>query len=224
MIEAYSWSTPNGHKLHIMLEETGLESKLIPVHIGKGHQFQPHFLELSPNGKIPAIVDTDGPGGQPLALAESGAILMYLAEKCDALIPRGKRELHAMRQWLFFQVAHIGPMFGQAHHFSNYAPEKVPYAIERYNREARRLTGVLDKRLSHSSYLAGDEYSIADIATYPWLVSGAESLDLEEFPAVKRWKQAIADRPTVQRGMMWLKEHGKLEMDEEARGHLFGSD
>lgn len=222
MIEAYSWCTPNGHKLHIMLEETGLEYSLKAINIGKGEQFEPKFLKLSLNGKIPAIVDTDGPDGKPFALAESGAILMYLAEKCGMLLPRTLAELHAMRQWLFFQVAHVGPMFGQAHHFTDYAPEKVPYAIERYTREARRLTAVLDRRLSENEYLAGSEYSIADIATYPWLVSGAKGVAPGEFPSVERWLQTLRERPAVARGMDWLSEHALPSLDEEARRQLFG--
>jgi GST-like protein len=202
MIELYTWRTPNGRKASIMLEECGLPYSVRPVDIGKGEQFAPGFLAINPNNRIPAIVDPEGPDGAPLKLFESGAILVYLAGKCDRLLPRTARGKYIALQWLMFQMGGVGPMFGQAHHFLRSAKETVPYAIERYTQETRRLYGVLDKRLSEAAYLA-DEYSIADIATYPWVARHDwHKVDLAEFPQVKRWFDAISLRPAVARGML----------------------
>ncbi|MEY4729876.1 MAG: hypothetical protein RL020_1034, partial [Pseudomonadota bacterium] len=171
MIDLYSWATPNGHKIHIMLEECGLEYKAHAIDIGKGDQFTPEFLRISPNNKIPAMVDHEGPGGKDFSLFESGAMLVYLAEKCGKFIPHNIAERYITLQWLMFQMGGVGPMLGQAHHFRIYAPEKIPYAIDRYTKEAGRLYNVIDKQLAQTKYLAGNEYSIADIATFPWLRS-----------------------------------------------------
>lgn len=202
MIHLYTWSTPNGRKVSIMLEETGLPYAVHPVNIGQGEQFKPEFLALNPNGKIPAIVDEDGPGGGTFSLFESGAILIYLAEKSGNFLPSAPRRRYQVLQWLMFQMAGVGPFFGQAHHFLRYAPEPIPYAIERYRKETRRLYGVMDGELGRRAYLAGEEYSIADIATYPWVARHEwHQVDLGEFPYVKRWFDAIGARPAVQRGM-----------------------
>lgn len=201
-IELYTWSTPNGRKASIMLEEIGLPYSVHPIDIGKNEQYAPAFLEISPNNRIPAIVDNDGPGGKPIGLFESGAILMYLAEKSGKLMPTETRARWAAIQWLMWQMGGWGPMLGQAHHFRRFAPEKIPYAIERYSNETRRLYGVLDKRLGEAEYLAGKDYSIADIATFPWAARHEwQGVALAEFPHVKRWYDAIAARPPVQRGM-----------------------
>jgi GST-like protein len=202
MIELYTWRTPNGRKVSIMLEECGLPYRVHPVDIGKGEQFAPEFLAINPNNRIPAIVDPRGPDGAPLKLFESGAILVYLAGKCDRLLPRTARGKYIALQWLMFQMGGVGPMFGQAHHFLRSAKEQVPYGIERYSKETRRLYGVLDKRLSEAAYLA-EEYSIADIATYPWVARyDWHKVDLAEFPQVKRWFDTISLRPAVARGML----------------------
>ncbi|MGH6948094.1 MAG: glutathione binding-like protein [Kiloniellales bacterium] len=201
-IELYTWSTPNGRKASIMLEEIGLAYSVHPIDIGKNEQFAPAFLEISPNNRIPAIVDNDGPGGKPIGLFESGAILMYLAEKSGKLMPTETRARWVAIQWLMWQMGGWGPMLGQAHHFRRFAPERIPYAIERYSNETRRLYGVLDKRLGEGEYLAGKDYSIADIATFPWAARHEwQGVALAEFPDVKRWYDAIAARPAVQRGM-----------------------
>ncbi len=224
MIDLYTWPTPNGHKIHIMLEELGLEYKVIPIDIGAGDQFKPEFLAISPNNKMPAIVDHDGPGGTAYSMFESGAILIYLAEKTGRFIPSDVRERYDVIQWIMFQMGHIGPMLGQNHHFRRYAREKIPYAFERYTIEAARLYGVLDKRLEGRDYLVG-EYSIADIANYPWLRSHeAQGQDLNDFPSVKRWYEAIEARPAVQRGVEVLSEETrKGEMSEAEREQLFGN-
>lgn len=223
MIDLYTWTTPNGHKMHIMLEETGLEYQAHPVDIAAGDQFKPEFLKISPNNKIPAMVDRDGPGGQPLAMFESGAMLIYLAEKTGKFMPKDTRPRMVVLQWLMFQMGSVGPMLGQAHHFFNYAPEPIPYAQERYKNEANRLYGVMDKRLSESSYLGGDEYTIADIATFPWLrTSSRQGVDIDQFPNVKRWFDRINTRPAVQRGLEVLKDAKSDLTTEEARETLFG--
>ena len=224
MIDLYTWPTPNGHKIHIMLEELGLSYNVIPIDIGAGDQFKPEFLAISPNNKMPAIVDHDGPGGTPYSMFESGAILIYLAEKTWRFMPSEIRARFEVLQWIMFQMGHIGPMLGQNHHFRRYAPEKIPYAIERYTNEAARLYGVLDKRLEGREYLVGD-YSIADMANYPWLRSHeAQGQDLNDFPNVKRWYEAIGARPAVQRGVEVLSEHTrKGEMTDDEREQLFGS-
>ena len=201
MIDLHTWSTPNGRKVSIMLEECGLPYRVFPVNIGKGEQFRPEFLAISPNNRIPAIIDSEGPDGKPLALFESGAILIYLAEKTGKLMPRDPRTRLICLQWLMFQMGGVGPMFGQAHHFLRSAKEQVPYGIKRYTDETRRLYGVLDKRLQQAAYLA-DEYSIADIATFPWVARFEwHKVDLNDFPAVKRWFDVIAARPAVAKGM-----------------------
>jgi GSH-dependent disulfide-bond oxidoreductase len=201
MIDVFSWPTPNGHKVHVMLEECGLPYRAIPVNIGAGDQFKPQFLAISPNNKIPAITDPDGPDGQPISLFESGAILVYLAAKTGKFMPKGDRAKYEMLQWLMFQMGGVGPMFGQTHHFLRAAKQPVPYAIERYQKETRRLYGVLEHHLAHHICLA-DEYSIADIATYPWVARHEwHQVELAEFPHVKRWFDALSARPAVQRGM-----------------------
>lgn len=223
MIEVYSWATPNGHKVHIMLEELGLPYRVTAVDIGAGDQFKPDFLAISPNNKIPAIVDPDGPDGAPISLFESGAILMYLAGKTGQLLPAGTTERYEVLQWLMFQMGSIGPMLGQAHHFRIYAPEKIEYAINRYTNEAKRLYGVLDKRLAKSRYVAGKDYSIADIAVFPWLRSWKnQGIDWADFPHLKGWFDEICARPAVQRGVEVLASHRKPLNDEKARDALFG--
>src|SRR5688572_24711811 len=201
MIELYTWSTPNGRKVSIMLEELGLPYHVHPINIGKNEQFAPGFIAINPNSKIPAIVDPEGPDGKPVSMMESGAILIYLGEKTGKLIPAAPRERYVALQWLMFQMGGVGPMFGQVHHFLRAAKEPVPYAIERYTNETRRLYGVLDARLKTERYLAG-EYSIADIATYPWVARHEwHKTPLEDFPNVKRWFDEISARPAVQKGM-----------------------
>jgi GST-like protein len=201
VIDLYTWTTPNGRKVSIMLEEVSLPYRVHPIDITKGEQFRPDFVATNPNSKIPAIVDADGPGGAPLALFESGAILIYLAEKTGKLLSTEPRRRFATLQWLMFQLGGVGPMFGQAHHFLRAAPEPVPYGIERYTKETRRLYGVLDQRLGAAPYLA-DDYSIADIATYPWVARHDwHKVDLQQFPNVARWYAAVGARPAVARGM-----------------------
>jgi GST-like protein len=224
MIDVYSWATPNGHKIHIMLEEVGLEYKAIPIDIGAGDQFTPEFLAISPNNKIPAIVDSDGPGGKPLALFESGAILFYLAEKTGKFLPLDPVGRYTTMQWLMFQMGGVGPMLGQAHHFRIYAPEKIEYAVNRYSNEAKRLYGVMDKQLGVTRYLAGNDYSIADIATFPWTRSWKnQGIELDEFPNVKRWFDEIAARPAVIRGVEVLASARKELTGDKQREVLFGA-
>ncbi|HEY0884661.1 MAG TPA: glutathione binding-like protein, partial [Ramlibacter sp.] len=212
-----------GHKIHIMLEECGLPYRAIPVNIGAGDQFKPEFLAISPNNKIPAITDPDGPGGRPISLFESGAILVYLAAKTGRFLPAGDREKYEVLQWLMFQMGGVGPMLGQAHHFRIYAPEKIEYAINRYSNEAKRLYGVIDKRLSQSPWLGGREYSIADIATFPWLRSWEnQGIVLADYPHLKAWFERIAERPTVQRGVKVMAELRKPIRDEKEKEILFG--
>ncbi len=202
MIELYTWGTPNGRKVSVMLEECGLAYNVHRIDIGKGDQFAPDYLEINPNGKIPSIVDPDGPDGAPIAMMESGAILVYLAGKTGRFLPASTRGKYVTLQWLMFQMGHVGPMYGQVHHFLRAAKAEVPYAIERYVKEKDRLYGVLDRRLGAARFLAGDEYTIADIATYPWVARYEwHKTDLATFPNVKRWFDAIAARPAVQRGM-----------------------
>ncbi len=224
MIDLYTWPTPNGHKIHIMLEETGLEYTVHPIDISAGDQFEPEFLKISPNNKMPAMVDLDGPGGKPYSLFESGAILMYLAEKTGKFMPEEIRARYEVIQWLMFQMGGIGPLLGQAHHFRAYAPEKIPYAIDRYTNEANRLYSVLDVRLKDHEYLA-DEYSIADIATFPWLRSHErQGVDLDQYPNVKRWFEVVADRPAVKRGVEVLADRRRAgPISDEAREVMFGA-
>ncbi|MCX7159086.1 MAG: glutathione S-transferase N-terminal domain-containing protein [Proteobacteria bacterium] len=201
MIELHTWTTPNGRKVSVMLEECGLPYTAHKVNIGQNEQFKPEFLAISPNNRIPAIVDSDGPDGKPFHLFESGAILVYLAGKTGKFLPTSTKGKYEALQWLMWQMGGVGPMFGQAHHFLRAAPEQVPYGIKRYTDEARRLYGVLDRRLAEAAYLAG-EYSIADIATYPWIARHEwHKVDLAEFPNVKRWYDTIGRRPAVVRGM-----------------------
>ena len=224
MIDVYSWATPNGHKIHIMLEECGLAYRVIPVNIGAGEQFAPSFLAISPNNKIPAIIDPDGPGGQPISLFESGAILLYLAAKTGRFLPDDLRARYEVLQWLMFQMGGLGPMLGQAHHFRIYAPEKVAYAIERYTNEAQRLYGVLDRRLAKSRYVGCSEYSIADIAIFPWLRSWKnQGIAWVDYPHLKGWFDEIAARPAVLRGVEVLADLRKPMTDDAARQALFGT-
>ncbi|GAB3625481.1 Disulfide-bond oxidoreductase YfcG [Pandoraea terrae] len=224
MIQVYSWATPNGHKVHIMLEECGLPYRAHPIDIGAGAQFTSEFLSISPNNKIPAIVDEDGPDGKPISLFESGAILVYLAGKTGKLLPDDVRGKYEALQWLMFQMGGVGPMLGQAHHFRIYAPEKIDYAIKRYTNEARRLYNVLDKRLGEAAYVAGDEYSIADIAIWPWLRSWKnQGVAMADFPNVARWFETIESRPAVQRGVKVLADARKPLQDDRAREILFGA-
>ncbi len=225
MIDLYSWPTPNGHKVHILLEELGLPYRIHGVNIGTGEQFKPDFLRISPNNKIPALVDSDGPDGQPMALFESGAMLLYLAEKSGRFLPATGAARYTTLQWLMWQMGGLGPMLGQAHHFRIYAPEKIDYAIARYTNEARRLYGVLDARLANNSYLAGDDYTIADMAAFPWCRSASnQGVDWADYPHAKRWFDAVAARPAVQRGVELLAEQRKPLLDEQARKNLFGAE
>ena len=202
MIDLYTWSTPNGRKVSIMLEELGLPYATHKIDIGKGDQFTPHYIAINANSKIPSIVDPDGPGGQPITLWESGAILIYLADKSGRFLTVDPRQRYFVLQWLMFQMGGVGPMFGQAHHFMRNAKQEVPYGIERYGKETARLYGVMDRQLAGSKYLAGADYSIADIATYPWVARYEwHRVNLAEFPGVKRWFDEIGARPAVQRGM-----------------------
>ncbi len=207
MIDLYSWPTPNGHKIHIMLEECGLPYRVHAVNISANEQFKPEFLAISPNNKIPAMVDSDGPDGKPISIFESGAMLVYLAGKTGKFLGKTDRARYETLQWLMFQMGGVGPMLGQAHHFRIYAPEKVPYAIDRYTNEAKRLYGVLEKRLSQSKYLAGKDYTIADMAVFPWIRSWErQGVQLTDFPAVKKWFDAIDARPAVKRGVQVLAD------------------
>jgi GST-like protein len=201
-IDLYTWSTPNGRKVSILLEELGVPYKTHAIDISKNDQFAPAFVAINPNSKIPAIVDSDGPDGKPFNVFESGAILIYLAEKFGKFLPKDARGRSVTLQWLMFQMGGFGPMLGQAHHFMKFAPVKVEYGIERYGKEAKRLYGVLDKHLASNTYLAGDEYTIADMATYPWAARHEyHQVDLAAFPNVKRWYDAIGMRPAVKKGM-----------------------
>ena len=223
MIDVYSTATPNGHKVHIMLEECGLPYRLHHINIGEGDQFKPDFLAISPNNKIPAIVDADGPDGKPISLFESGAILVYLASKAGKFLGNTDREKFTTLQWLMFQMGGVGPMLGQAHHFRIYAPEKLEYGINRYTNEAKRLYGVIDKQLSTHAYLAGDEYTIADIATFPWLRSWKnQGIDWADYPHAKRWFDEVSERPAVKRGIEVLANLRQPLLDEKSKEVLFG--
>jgi len=222
MLEVWSWPTPNGHKVHIAIEELGLEYKIIAVNIGAGDQFKPEFLKITPNHRIPAIVDTDGPGGKRFTLFESAAIMIYLSEKTGGkLIPQDPIGRYKCLEWMMFQW----------NHFGTYAPEKIPYAIERYGNEAKRLTRVLNQRLGEAQWLAGDEYSMADIITFPWLRTAVEPsprfdgrgyINLDEFPNVKRWFDAIAARPAVKRGLAVLSDQRPSAITDAERENYFG--
>ena len=228
MIDVYTWPTPNGHKVHVMLEECGFalgrDWLAHPVHIGQGEQFTPEFLTISPNNKIPALVDLHGPDGKPISLFESGAILVYLGAKTGKFMPSSDRGKYEVLQWLMFQMGGVGPMLGQAHHFRMYAPEKVPYAVERYTNEARRLYGVMDRQLAQHPFIAGKTYSIADIAIFPWLRSWAnQGIDWADYPRLKEWFDTVGARPAVQRGCAVLADLRKpLQDDKKAMETLFG--
>jgi GST-like protein len=224
MIDLYTWPTPNGHKVHIMLEETGLPYRVHPIDIGKGDQFQPEFLKISPNNKMPAMVDADGPDGKPIPVFESGAMLIYLASKTGKFMPENLRDKWSTLQWLMFQMGGVGPMLGQAHHFIIYAPEKIAYAIERYSKEANRLYGVMDRRLAESRFIACDQYTIADMAIFPWLRSYQnQNVDIAQYANVKRWFDGIAARPAVQRALEVLKDARKPgPLTPEQRANYFG--
>ncbi len=209
MIDVYSWPTPNGHKVHIMLEECGQrlgrDWQVHPINIGKGDQFQPNFLKISPNNKIPALVDPNGPDGKPISLFESGAILIYLASKFGKLLPKSDRHKFEVLQWLMFQMGSVGPMLGQAHHFRVFAPQKVDYAIDRYTNEAKRIYGVMEQRLAASPFLGGKTYTVADIAVFPWVNSWEkQGIDWADYPHLKAWFDQLAQRPAVQRGLQVL--------------------
>ncbi len=229
MIDIYSWATPNGHKVHIMLEECGQrlgrDWQAHPINIGTGDQFQPAFLEISPNNKIPAMVDPKGPNGKPMHLFESGAILLYLASKFNRFLPKSDAAKFETLQWLMFQMGGVGPMLGQAHHFRIYAPEKIDYAYDRYTNEAKRLYGVLDKQIQKHPYIAGKQYTVADIATFPWLRSWQnQGIDWKNYPALKDWFDRVSERPAVKRGGIVLAHLRKPLVDDQARQALFGKD
>ena len=224
MIDLYYWTTPNGHKITIFLEEAGLSYRIVPVNISKGEQFRPEFLAISPNNRMPAIVDQKPKdGGKPISVFESGAILLYLSEKTGKYIPEGQRNRVEVIEWLFWQMGGLGPMAGQNHHFAHYAPEKIPYAIERYVKETNRLYGVLNKRLANREFVAG-RYSIADMAIYPWIVPyERQGQKLDEFPDLKRWFIAIGERPAVNRAYARAKEiNTQPTVSEESKKILFG--
>jgi GST-like protein len=227
MIELHYWPTPNGHKITMFLEESGLPYTIKPVNIGKGDQFEPGFLKISPNNRMPAIVDkAPADGGEPISVFESGAILQYLAEKTGRFLAADLRGRTKVMEWLFWQMGGLGPMLGQNHHFNRYAPEKIPYAIDRYMRETSRLYGVLDKRLDGRAFIAGKDYTIADMAAYPWTVSHPnQGIDLDDFPHVKRWFHHIHERDATRRAYAigeTIKGKFDLSTDEEARRNLFG--
>ncbi len=223
MIDLYGWPTPNLHKVTILLEETGVPYNVIPVDISQGDQFKAEFLKISPNNKMPAIVDPEGPDGKPITIFESGAILMYIAERTGRFMPQDMRGRYAVIQWLMFQMGGVGPMLGQAHHFRLYAPEKLPYAVDRYTREAGRLYNVIDRRLGEAPYLAGD-YSIADMAVFPWIRPyKRQGQTLDDHANLKRWFETIAARPAVQRGLAVLADKRRPgPIDDRAREILFG--
>ena len=227
MIDVYYWPTPNGHKVHIMLEECGLrlgrDWQVHPINIGQGDQFASEFLKISPNNKIPALVDPVGPDGKPISLFESGAILLYLASKTGKLLPRSDRQKFEVLQWLMFQMGGVGPMLGQAHHFRIYAPEKIDYAYDRYTNEAKRLYGVMDKQLEGRKFIAGQQYSVADVAIFPWLRSWEnQGIEWKDYPRLKDWFDRGGWRPAVQRGVAGLADARKPLTDDKARHALFG--
>ncbi len=228
-IELHFWPTPNGRKVAIMLEETGLPYTLHPVNIARGDQLEPDFLRISPNNKIPAIVDPEGPDGREISLFESGAILLYLADKTGRFMPREPGAYWRAMQWLMFQMGGIGPLLGQAHHFRHYAPDRIEYAIQRYTNEAARLYNVLDRRLGESEYIAGDEYGIVDMATWPWINSHErQGQNLDDFPHVRRWVEAVRARPAVAKAMALLVDDARRGkqgegFDDRAKEILFGA-
>lgn len=226
MIDLYYWTTPNGHKVTLFLEEAGLPYRIHSINIGKGEQFAPDFLAIAPNNRIPAIVDNDpAGGGAPVSLFESGAILLYLAEKTGRFLPADLRGRTEVLQWLFWQMGGLGPMAGQNHHFRNYAPEKIPYAIDRYVKETNRLYGVLDRRLADRRFVAGDDYTIADMASYPWILPEPQGQTIDDFPNLKRWRDEIAARPATARAYALVKQvnpNAPGIRTEEERRILFG--
>lgn len=227
-IQVFTWPTPNGHKIHIMLEECGFKVGkdwiANPIDIGGGDQFKTSFLKISPNNKIPAITDPNGPDGKPISLFESGAILIYLASKTGKFLPKSDRDKFKVLEWLMFQMGGFGPMLGQAHHFRIYAPEKIDYAINRYTNEAKRLYGVLENQLSNSQFIACETYSIADIAIFPWVRSWKnQGIELSDFPHVQKWFEAIGNRPAVKRGLEVLADLRKPLVDNKAKDALFGA-
>ncbi|MFP6756840.1 MAG: glutathione S-transferase N-terminal domain-containing protein [Alphaproteobacteria bacterium] len=224
MIDVYFWPTPNGWKITIMLEELGLPYTIVPIDIGKGDQFKPEFLAISPNNKMPAITDPDGPDGEPISIFESGAIMLYLAEKTGKLMPTDPRGRYRVMEWLMFQMGTVGPLLGQVHHFRRYAPEKIEYAINRYTNEAGRIYGVIDRRLEDHEFLAGD-YSIADIAVWPWILGKNQGQDYDDFPNLKRWRNTMKMRPAVIKGRDVMKQTvpvGDVLKDKERFAILFG--
>jgi GST-like protein len=226
LIDLYTWPTPNGHKVHIMLEETGLEYRVHAIDIGAGEQFKPDFLALSPNNKIPAMVDQKGPGGKRFALAESGAMLFYLASKTGRFLPEDLRDRWQVMQWVMFQMGHVGPMLGQAHHFLQYAPEKIEYAMNRYKNEANRLYGVLEKRLEASEWVACDEYTIADMSIMPWLrFPERQGVNIDDYPSLKKWRDKIAGRPAVKKALEVLADRRRAtpSFSKEQAEVLFGA-
>ena len=226
MIDLYYWPTPNGHKITILLEELGWDYNVIPIDIAAGDQFNEDFLKISPNNKMPAIIDHNGPGGEPISMFESGAIMIYLAEKAGKFIGKDRRDYLTILQWLMFQMGGLGPMLGQNHHFRSYAPEEIQYAIDRYTTEAQRLYGVMDKRLADNAYLAGDDYSIADMACFPWnRLWERQGMQLDDYPNLKRWFNEIYERPAVVKGLAVLKEEREAisKMSAEEKAKLFGS-
>lgn len=227
VLQVYSWPTPNGHKVHILLHELGLQPDtdfiVNPINIGAGDQFKPDFLKISPNNKIPAIIDPVGPDGQPISLFESGAILMYLASKYQRFLPESTRSRYEMLQWLMFQMGGLGPMLGQAHHFRIYAPEPIAYAVDRYTNEAKRLYKVLDHRLGQSPFVGCKTYSIADMAVFPWIHSWQkQGVELNDYPNLAKWYTNLAARPPVQRGLATLADLRQPLTTPQARQHLFG--
>ena len=227
MIDVHTWPTPNGHKVHIMLEECGFRRdrdwRAVPVNIGTGDQFTPEFLKISPNNKIPALVDPNGPDGKPISVFESGAILIYLAAKTGKFMPNTDRQKYDVLQWLMFQMGGVGPMLGQNHHFRLYAPEKLDYAINRYTNEAKRIYGVIDKQLANHKFIAGNRYTIADMAIFPWLRNWAnQGITLTDYPHLKAWFDKLAERPAVVRGVSVLAELRKPLTSDQSRDILFG--
>jgi GST-like protein len=228
MLKVYTWPTPNGQKIHILLEECGLREgrdwQAVPVNIGQGEQFRPEFLAFSPNNKVPALLDPQGPDGKPISVFESGAMLIYLASKYGRFLPKSDRQKFQTLEWLMFQMGGVGPMLGQNHHFRQYAPEKIDYAIQRYTNEAKRIYGVIDKRLSASKFIACNQYTIADMAIFPWLRNWKnQGIDLDAYPHLKAWFDKLASRPAVQRGVEILMHLRKPITDDKAREQLFGS-
>jgi GST-like protein len=224
-IDLYYWPTPNGWKITIFLEEVDLPYNVVPVDIAAGDQYEPEFLKISPNNKMPAIIDPEGPDGAPITLFESGAILIYLADKTQRFFPQTPRERYVVLQWLMFQMGHVGPMLGQAHHFRQYAPEKIPYAVERYTNEAARLYRVIDRRLAETTFIAGDEYTIADMAIFPWLRSHEnQGQTLDDYPSLKRWYEGMEARPAIRRALDVGKElrRSLTDIDQKTRKMLFG--